>query len=159
MNEFNWNKWSAVAEIISSIAILVTLGYLAVQTGQTNAMLEAQSRVSRSEFRIGPYEMMISSPELQKVLAKVRNGVDPYDLNPEERVVLQSLYQYIFVEVEYLWKDYQAGLITYDDLGVEGRKNLFQDSQFRKDVWDEGKGLYDPDYVKWADENLFEVGR
>ena len=32
MKRVEWGKWSAIAEILSALAILVTLGYLAIQT-------------------------------------------------------------------------------------------------------------------------------
>ncbi len=32
MIRIDWGKWSAVAEIVSSVAIVVTLAYLTVQT-------------------------------------------------------------------------------------------------------------------------------
>lgn len=159
MKDTNWSKWSSVAEIISSIAILITLVYLAVQTSQNNVMLESQSRVERSNFRVAYYEMVISNPELQRVLAKIRNGTDPYDLNAEEQVVLQSMYEWLFVMVEYLWKDYQAGLITYEDLGVAERQRRWNQYSFTRDIWEESKKLNDPEFVRWADENLFEIAR
>ena len=34
MKDVDWTKWSAIAEIFSAIAIVVTLLYLAVQTNQ-----------------------------------------------------------------------------------------------------------------------------
>ena len=40
----NWNKTSAIAEILSSFAILVTLVYLTIEIGQNRATLQANSR-------------------------------------------------------------------------------------------------------------------
>ena len=40
MSNTNWSKWSAIAEIISSIAILVTLIFLVVETSQNSDLLE-----------------------------------------------------------------------------------------------------------------------
>ena len=42
--KIDWTKWSAIAEILSAIAIVATLLYLAVQTQQTNRGLLANSR-------------------------------------------------------------------------------------------------------------------
>lgn len=44
MKSADWTKWSAVAEIVSSIAILITLIYLAVQTQQNTDAVQAASR-------------------------------------------------------------------------------------------------------------------
>ena len=44
MQDINWTKWSSIAEIFSAIAILVTLVYLAVQTQQNTAAVQASTR-------------------------------------------------------------------------------------------------------------------
>ena len=46
MKHVDWTKWSAVAEIVSSIAILVTLGYLAIQTSQNTQACIRQSMLT-----------------------------------------------------------------------------------------------------------------
>ena len=40
----NWSKWSAIAEIISSVAILVTLIYLSIQTHQNLVATQTNTR-------------------------------------------------------------------------------------------------------------------
>jgi hypothetical protein len=39
MKKIDWTKWSAVAEILSAIAIVSTLAYLALQTEQSNVQI------------------------------------------------------------------------------------------------------------------------
>jgi len=44
MSKFDWTKWSAVAEIVGAIAIVITLLYLATQTKQNTAAIAASVR-------------------------------------------------------------------------------------------------------------------
>jgi hypothetical protein len=44
MSKFDWTKWSAVAEIVGAIAVVITLLYLATQTKQNTAAIAASVR-------------------------------------------------------------------------------------------------------------------
>jgi hypothetical protein len=59
----NWTKMSSIAEIISSIAILATLGYLAVQTQQNTAALLSSSRQQSLNSELELIRMAIDYPE------------------------------------------------------------------------------------------------
>jgi hypothetical protein len=51
MKEVDWTKWSAVAEIVSSVAILLTLVYLAIQTQQLAFQTEQNTLALQAEVR------------------------------------------------------------------------------------------------------------
>jgi uncharacterized membrane protein YkgB len=70
MNEKRWTKLSAVSEIVSSIAILVTLGYLAIQIQQTNESLLADSRQATMTADVEIISALISNPEAFSNLQK-----------------------------------------------------------------------------------------
>ena len=59
MKSLDWTKWSAIAEIFSSVAILVTLIYLAIQTQQNTAAILGSP--STLEFRL-----LFSVPEAER---------------------------------------------------------------------------------------------
>jgi hypothetical protein len=44
MIKFDWTKWSAVAEIVGAMAVVITLLYLAAQTKQNTAAIAASVR-------------------------------------------------------------------------------------------------------------------
>ena len=44
MKKIDWTKWSAIAEVLSSVAIVATLLYLVIQTQQNAAAIQASSR-------------------------------------------------------------------------------------------------------------------
>ena len=57
-------KIAAIAEIVSSIAIVVTLIYLSIQIQQTNSALLANSRQEIMTAEMGFISTIISNPEV-----------------------------------------------------------------------------------------------
>ncbi len=103
----NWTKASAVAEILSSVAILITLVYLVVEIQQNSEATQAETRqailASDQQF----LELLIDSPELNLITYKP-------DLSDEERIRL-SYTLVTFVRMrENNWLQYENG--TLDDV-------------------------------------------
>jgi hypothetical protein len=81
MTNVEWARWSAIAEILSAIAIVITLLYLAdqtrqlrVQTEQNSAALEAQSRMRHAERWSDYFGRLSADSLLMTILAKARAG-------------------------------------------------------------------------------------
>ena len=82
MNKVDWSKWSAIAEILSAVAIVATLLYLAdqtkelrVQTEQNNDQLRSQIRANIYSMQSGAYATIISNAGgIADVMAKARQG-------------------------------------------------------------------------------------
>jgi hypothetical protein len=58
----NWSKMSSIAEIVSSVAILLTLAYLAVQTQQNTAAIISDSRQQSLASELELLRMMADYP-------------------------------------------------------------------------------------------------
>ena len=96
------SRLSAVAEIVSSVAILVTLGYLAIQTTQNTRAIEATSRQATLARDVEALYQNVGDPQLFLNLVN-RNMTD------EEKSQL-SAYLFAFTrlrEANYL--DWKAG--------------------------------------------------
>lgn len=103
----NWTKWASIAEIISSIAILVTLLYLAIQTQQTTDAINSQSRQSLAESAVFEQTIWIENPELSSFI--VDNSIE---MNFEQKVQLDSLMLLSFSRREFAFRQYQAGVLN-----------------------------------------------
>ncbi len=102
----NWTKASAVAEILSSVAILITLVYLVVEIQQNSRATQADTRqeilASDQQF----LENYIDSPELMALQYQA-------ELSDDERIRLSYL-MITFVRMrENNWLQYENG--TLDD--------------------------------------------
>jgi hypothetical protein len=100
----NWSKLSSVAEIVSSIAVLVTLVYLTIQLQQNTNALQAGGRDAVISDELELLLATIERPEL--MLYRVRES-----LSEEERVQLGS-YLVAFVRLrERDWRQFQSGAL------------------------------------------------
>jgi len=67
----NWDAIGAIGEVLGSIAVFITLGYLAVQVRHAREAVARSSRQSRYDALREAYMMWASSPELAESTAKL----------------------------------------------------------------------------------------
>jgi uncharacterized membrane protein len=99
MKEMNWTKWSSIAEIISSVAILATLFYLAIQTGQNTAAINSQSRQSLAESAVVEQSNWLEHPELSSLIVD-----SSLEISFEQKVQLDSLLLMSFSRREFAFR-------------------------------------------------------
>lgn len=101
----NLTKVSAVAEIVSSVAIVVTLVYLAIQTQQSALAVQASVRQGMLDSDRALLFLQVENPDI--AIARDTNS----DLTDEDAVRLAS-YLIATVRVrENQWLQYQNGVI------------------------------------------------
>ena len=103
----NLPRFSALAELLSSIAILVTLIYLTVEIQQNTQAIEATSRQAILDTAVSILAFAIENPALEL------NMVKP-DLTPEESLQLSAYLFTHFVRTRTMWQQYQAGALVED---------------------------------------------
>ena len=100
----NWTKWASISEILSSIAIFVTLGYLAVQTQQNTDALNAEARTSLYELHFRTLDHDIQNP------STMLSWDQPEPLSDKEKVVL-GMWLFVFIgQREDMWLQLQSGI-------------------------------------------------
>lgn len=107
MKETNWTKWASIAEIISSVAVMVTLLYLAIQTQQTTDAINSQSRQSLAESAVFEQAVWLENPELSSFV--VDNSLE---MNFEQKVQLDSLMLLSLARREFAFRQYKAGVLN-----------------------------------------------
>lgn len=99
-------KIAPIAEIISSVAILATLIYLAIQTQQTNSALLADSRQATMLADMTLISALISNPEA------MGNTERPFaDLTLAEKEQLGNVLAGVLRSREFAWRQYQNGIL------------------------------------------------
>jgi len=141
MKTIDWTKWSALAEIISSVAILITLLYLAIQTQQNTDAVQATVRQAMlSEDRESLYKL-IEYPSLNKRT----------ELSEDEEV--QTIAFIIaFVRMrENHWLQYQNGVLD-EATWLSYREpllNVVFHSAFGREVWRvQSETIIEPGFVE-----------
>lgn len=100
----NWTKASAIAEIISSVAVVITLVYLLLELQQNTNALEASTRQAALDNSMQVLQTAIDYPELW--LSRTKDT-----LTETERIRLSA---YLFQAVrraQVAWQQYQAGAL------------------------------------------------
>ena len=103
--KINWAKYSVFTEIISSVAILITLIYLAIQTQQNTDAILANTRNQVIEVDTAITQTLIEFPEIELAFYKKE------PLNDLERVQLENWLIALIRTREYQWLQYQNGLL------------------------------------------------
>jgi hypothetical protein len=106
MKNIEWTKWASVAEIISSVAILVTLLYLAVQTQQNTDSINSQSRQSLADSAVFEQTIWLQNPKLSLFI--IDNSIE---MTFEQKVQLDSLMLLSLTRREFAFRQYQAGVL------------------------------------------------
>lgn len=144
LTETNWTKWSAISEILSSVAIILTLGYLAIEIHQNTVAIKAEARTTLWEMHIGIIDHMIQYPEIRFTWSQQE------PLTDEQRVRL-SIWLFKFVgHREFMWLQYRDGIVdeqTWETL-LSDLDQLWLHPRIRS-WWELTSDFYfDPEFVR-----------
>jgi hypothetical protein len=144
----NWTKASAIAEILSSIAIVVTIGYLAVEIKQNAEATRAEIRqeILASDQQL--LEMLIDDPKLSLIWYRE-------DLTDEEKTRLGYFLITHLRMRENNWLQYQNGILDEESWRIYSRSliTVLSGRQTRK--WWSGFGverLFDSEFIAAVNE-------
>jgi len=145
-------KISAVAEIISSVAIVITLIYLTVETRQNTDALLAMSQQAALDADLSWLSTQIEYPELM-------GQVDDPNLSQEDWARTQAyLVQYLRIR-EFAWFQYQNGILdepTWQSY-LRPTANVFASERARTYLYT-GNYSGDPEFMEYL-RNWFAEAR
>ncbi|KAA3616205.1 MAG: hypothetical protein DWQ05_10685 [Calditrichaeota bacterium] len=139
-------KLSAFAEIISSVAIVLTLIYLAIQTQQNTAAIQATTRQAMlAEDRESLYKL-IEFPDLALRC----------NLTSTQETQVRA-YMVAFLKMrESQWIQFQNGALD-EAIWTSYRQplaGLVLNSELGRAVWQEARDRFDPGFAKTVDEMM-----
>jgi hypothetical protein len=137
-------KMAALAEIISSVAIVATLAYLAIQAQQTNRMLLGDSRQAALEADLTILSSQINNPE-------VASRILGYDVEDVQNQALLISFMRIR---EYQWLQFNNG--TLDREAFESYVSpvaFWLSSEIGAEWWTGGiQSSFDAEFVEFVDQ-------
>lgn len=148
MNEKAWTKWSAFAEIISSVAIVITLVYLAVQTSQNTDALLSQSRQNIFEASQAELPIWMQYPELTVFI--IDNSLE---MTLEQKTQLDNMMILSIGRREFAWRQYNNGVLDRESWEVEKQViSLLLGTERTRSWWaNVGKFGRDPEFAAQID--------
>lgn len=152
MKEINWTKFSALSEVFSSLAIVVTLIYLAIQTQQTNEALLANSRQATMQADLEFISAVISSPE---AFANLQAPIA--ELSIEEFLQMRNTFVGMVRIREFVWFQYQNGILDDNTFrSYMAPMSRWLQWEGAHDSWLQFKEEMDPEFVAYIDQRLEE---
>jgi hypothetical protein len=143
-------KVSAVAELVSSIAIVATLAYLVIQTQQTNSALAANSRAATMSADITFLSASFGGEDMNALLVKSLEELTDADVNR----LLQWLAAMARIR-ECAWFQYQSGVIA--EATLRSYVIVLVDTiqwPIMIDTWPAVSANMDPDFVAYVSAML-----
>lgn len=147
----NSSKLADYSEIISSIAIIITLIYLSIQTQQTNAALRANARESTLMADMTLISALINSPEEGDNLEK------PFDkLTAGEQSQIINAFAGILRTREFAWLQYKSGILdgpTFDSY-METPVRWIRSWKAYELTWKDFSSTLNPEFVSYVNSKL-----
>ena len=138
--------------IVANVGVIGGIGLLALELAQNNELLTAQARSSRAAIRNEIRTIYLENPDLIEVLYRAQRGKT---LTEEENYQLRSLMAVTLNNLQYVYVEYQEGLISEEDLGVFGWRRVYH-NQYpgMPALWADIQGAYRTDFVEFFEENV-----
>ena len=159
MNKIDWTKWSAIAEILSAVAIVVTLLYLALQTRYLAVQTEQNSQAIRAASTQGVVESesnaLSAITEFPEIYAAITNA----DFSGDDAVRLNAFWARLVRAHENYWRLHQLGAIDESTLQAYQQSLAYILSYERtRNWWHRLTPAFDPAFVDQVNTLLENFG-
>ena len=147
----NWSNLATAAEILSSVAVLATLVYLAIQTRQIAQATQANSR------------HMTASLDIQLLLHQADNAstfthVQDPELTDEQKVFFDGWLGAFLRARELDWLNYKAGVLDHSTWqSYRGGLVIVMSVPNLRRYWTNFRATLDPNFATTVDEIIDET--
>ena len=157
MNLDSLNKWLM---LVANLGVVAGIILLAVELRQNNELLDtqvdfldAQARYTRFQTRQSSQRLVIENPFIGELRVRYSNGEQ---LQPHEMNYLMSNLEFQMINWEYLWSEYNAGLLDLSELAVESRRESWNSiPEALRTRWLQTYArFYRPEFIEWMDANI-----
>jgi hypothetical protein len=152
------HEWSAVAEILSSIAVLATLIFFVIEIQQTNDAVRANTYQGMAAMTVDFNAQFFENPEVAEFIA--RTASEDYEMSADEAIRLRAMISASYRMANNIWFQYEVGTITraqMESLLYPSVLNFKRRGRMRLE-WEEGEDrfLLDPNLVDYLNEKIYD---
>ena len=161
MSKVDWTKWSAVAEILSAVAVVATLLYLALQTQhlaeqteQNNVLMQAQAGYNMLQNRVGYRADIVRDQDVAEFWYRIRQARSPSDVSDLDIFRWRAERERQMLSWQWEYSQIVAGNLALEEFIVR----LPPDGPAR-DEWERFKSSLSPAFVAWMEDLSFNEDR
>ena len=156
MAKLNLQKWSAIAEILSSIAVLATLVFLVYELRQNTDALKASTYQDMNAVISEVNGLFLANPEVSEFIARTATVGD--ELAPHDAIRLRAFISSQYRHADNVYFQYQIGTLNrrqMESLLYPLVLNFQRRGRLRTE-WEAGadKSLLSPDLVAYLDHGI-----
>ena len=139
--------------ILANIGVIAGIFFLAVEIRQNNEALGVQARMERQAARRAIMTRAVDNSQLARAMRKAQQGET---LTADEEFVLEQEMLFRIVNWEIVFRDVQDGLLSEDDMTLEGWRNAYhQGFPGMPAVWARVKNVGVPsDFAEFVDAEV-----
>ena len=130
----NWAAISVIAEVLSAIAVIVSLLYLARQVSTSNRLARAEAYRSPNSDLNAMNATYSTIPEFNRAIRQVLDGAIRKDLSIEDRTPMDAYLVSLTNLYEQLTREVREGILGPDAYRNFGGKGFFLTPYYR-DSW------------------------
>ena len=145
------SDWASIAEIASSVAVVVTLVILILEVRGNTAAMEAATRQSIAART----EAITLNTAMTPDLARILNDPNSVEAGTTEGWQLLSFYTTLLRHTEEAYLQWQEGRLDeeYFSRRAAGAFGAMESDAFR-DAFEQLKSSYDPGFIGWVEANI-----
>ena len=150
----NWDAIGAVGEIVGSLAILVTLIYLAIQTRQTQIIARAEMKQRHAENVIQINRDIYTNKELADLLSASFKEAESIDeLSDSDRMRVSNYFASELARNRQAYYLVKEGIIEKEAIkrSVLNLKFLIDSGPITRHMWEQRKQFQDEDFLEFLD--------
>lgn len=112
MTERRLGNWVAIAEIVSAVAVVISLIYVGLEIRRTTLESDADIQAELLSYTHQRRYLVIESVDLSSILAK--GYADPTQLSPDEALRFQGYVELLYAAWERAYMTREAGIFSED---------------------------------------------
>ena len=150
----NWEAIGAIAELVGSLAVVITIAYLVIQVRQSS---KSAKSASTNQSRAAAVEVIGAiSSNTDAVKAYTQGMADRGSLEIHERVRFDLIVYQLLKVTEILFLEYNSGLLPKEvwEAQWRGVKMVLQTSGGRESWVNTNKNLVSEAYMCWVEEHI-----
>ena len=140
-----------IVTLVANLGVIAGIVFLAVEVQQNNELLATQARYERDAIARSGNLRHIENPELIRVTVKAQNS-EP--LTQEEAMLIELSCNLTLDNYSYVYREFRNGLLDERSLPGGG---TFRRCPGWEALWNQQKQNYDPEFIEWAEENIFNA--